>query len=89
MSANGDLTLQIPPAHTTPTSRPVRPTCCTSAICSSTALPVNDASTGGNTTGWWRAEKALAAVDAQTRIVLGHGPLGDRAAQRYRTMLAV
>ena len=33
--------------------------------------------------------KALAAVDAQTRIVPGHGPLGDRAAlERYRTMLA-
>ena len=35
------------------------------------------------------AEKALAAVDAQTRIVPGHGPLGDRASlERYRTMLA-
>jgi glyoxylase-like metal-dependent hydrolase (beta-lactamase superfamily II) len=32
--------------------------------------------------------RALQMVDDKTRIVPGHGPLGDRAAlQRYRTML--
>jgi glyoxylase-like metal-dependent hydrolase (beta-lactamase superfamily II) len=35
------------------------------------------------------AGKALTAADSQTRIVPGHGPLGDRAAlERYRTVLA-
>ena len=53
------------------------------------AYPFIDASTGGNVTGMIAsAEKALGAVDAQTRIVPGHGPLGDRAAlERYRAML--
>jgi hypothetical protein len=35
------------------------------------------------------AEQALQTADAATRIVPGHGPLGDRAAlERYRVMLA-
>lgn len=34
-------------------------------------------------------ERALAFVNARTKIVPGHGPLGDRAAlEAYRTMLA-
>jgi cyclase len=53
------------------------------------SYPFIDASTGGNINGMvTAAEKALAAVDAQTRIVPGHGPLADRAAlERYRAML--
>jgi glyoxylase-like metal-dependent hydrolase (beta-lactamase superfamily II) len=52
--------------------------------------PFIDASTGGNINGMVAAaETVLAAVDTQTRIVPGHGPLGHRAAlERYRTMLA-
>jgi glyoxylase-like metal-dependent hydrolase (beta-lactamase superfamily II) len=52
--------------------------------------PFIDASTGGNINGMVAAaETALAAADTQTRIVPGHGPLGDRVAlERYRTMLA-
>ena len=51
--------------------------------------PFIDASTGGNISGMvTAAEKAVATVDAQTRIVPGHGPLADRAAlERYRAML--
>ena len=34
------------------------------------------------------SERALGIVDANTKIVPGHGPLGDRAAlQRYRSVL--
>ena len=95
LSANGDtLTLQyVPPAHTD-TDISVR-------FAKANVLhlgdlffngiyPFIDASTGGNINGMvTAAEKALAAVDAQTRIVPGHGPLGDRASlERYRTMLA-
>ena len=95
LSANGDtLTLQyVPPAHTD-TDISVR-------FAKANVLhlgdlffngiyPFIDASTGGNISGMVAAaEKALAAVDAQTRIVPGHGPLGDRASlERYRTMLA-
>jgi cyclase len=54
------------------------------------AYPFIDASTGGTINGMVTAsEQALKAVDASTKIVPGHGPLGDRAAlDRYRTMLA-
>ncbi len=52
--------------------------------------PFIDASTGGNIDGMISgAERALKLVDSRTRVVPGHGPLGDRAAlDRYRTMLA-
>jgi cyclase len=52
--------------------------------------PFIDVSTGGNMSGMIAAaDRALAMVDAKTKIVPGHGPLADRAAlQRYRTMLA-
>jgi cyclase len=53
------------------------------------AYPFIDASTRGNINGMISASgRALQMVDDKTRIVPGHGPLGDRAAlQRYRTML--
>jgi cyclase len=94
LDANGDtLTLQyVPPAHTD--------TDITVRFAKANVLhlgdlffngtyPFIDASTGGNINGMVAAsEKALATVDAQTRIVPGHGPLGDRAAlERYRAML--
>ncbi len=52
--------------------------------------PFIDGSTGGNINGMLAAANgALSAVDADTKIVPGHGPLADRAAlQRYRDMLA-
>jgi len=51
--------------------------------------PFIDASTGGNIDGMiGGAERALKLVDSRTKVVPGHGPLGDRAAlDRYRTML--
>lgn len=52
--------------------------------------PFIDASTRGNINGMISAsDRALQMVDDKTKIVPGHGPLGDRAAlQRYRAMLA-
>ena len=52
--------------------------------------PFIDASTRGNINGMISgADRALQMVNDQTRIVPGHGPLGDRAAlQKYRSMLA-
>jgi cyclase len=52
--------------------------------------PFIDASTGGNIDGMVNgAERALKLVNSRTKVVPGHGPLGDRAAlDRYRTMLA-
>ena len=95
LSANGDtLTLQyIPPAHTD-TDISVRFAKANvlhlGDLFFNGSYPFIDASTGGNINGMIAsAEKALAAVDAQTRIVPGHGPLGDRAAlDRYHTVLA-
>jgi cyclase len=51
--------------------------------------PFIDAGTGGNINGMIAAaEHALTLANATTKIVPGHGPLGDRAAlQNYRTML--
>jgi len=51
--------------------------------------PFIDASTGGNINGMINAaNKSLGMVDAQTRIVPGHGPLADRAAlAKYRDVL--
>jgi cyclase len=51
--------------------------------------PFIDAGTGGNINGMVNgAERALKLVNAQTKVVPGHGPLGDRSAlDRYRTML--
>jgi glyoxylase-like metal-dependent hydrolase (beta-lactamase superfamily II) len=51
--------------------------------------PFIDASTRGHINGMISgADRALQMVNDLTRIVPGHGPLGDRAAlQKYRTML--
>jgi glyoxylase-like metal-dependent hydrolase (beta-lactamase superfamily II) len=51
--------------------------------------PFIDASTGGNINGMiGGADRALQMANDRTKIVPGHGPLGDRAAlQKYRTML--
>ena len=51
--------------------------------------PFIDASTGGSINGMIRgAGLALKLADVKTRIVPGHGPLGDRAAlTKYRDML--
>ena len=52
--------------------------------------PFIDASTGGNIDGMIAgADRAVKLVDSRTKVVPGHGPLGDRAAlDRYRTMLS-
>jgi len=51
--------------------------------------PFIDASTGGNINGMITAAgKAIGMVDANTKIVPGHGPLADRAAlTKYRDVL--
>ena len=51
--------------------------------------PFIDASTGGRINGMIDgAERALKMTNARTKIVPGHGPLGDRAAlTRYRDMM--
>jgi glyoxylase-like metal-dependent hydrolase (beta-lactamase superfamily II) len=51
--------------------------------------PFIDASTRGNINGMiGSAARALQMVDDRTKIVPGHGPVGDRAAlQKYRTMM--
>jgi len=52
--------------------------------------PLIDGSSGGNIGGMVAAaDVALKLADSQTKIVPGHGPLGDKAAlERYRDMLA-
>ncbi|MDI3255930.1 MAG: MBL fold metallo-hydrolase [Bacillota bacterium] len=52
--------------------------------------PFIDGSTGGNLRGMVRAaETCLALADNETKIVPGHGPLGDKASlQRYHAMLS-
>ena len=52
--------------------------------------PFIDASTRGTINGMiGAADRALQMANDKTKIVPGHGPLGDRAAlQKYRTMLA-
>jgi len=52
--------------------------------------PLVDLSSGGSINGMVAAaDRVLALADANTKIIPGHGPLGDRAAlQNYRTMLA-
>jgi hypothetical protein len=52
--------------------------------------PVIDGGTGGSINGMIAAsERSLKMVDAQTRIVPGHGQLADRAAlSTYRDVLA-
>jgi cyclase len=52
--------------------------------------PFIDLSTGGSIGGMIdAAQRALGIVDAKTRIVPGHGPMGDRAAlQRYYAVLS-
>jgi glyoxylase-like metal-dependent hydrolase (beta-lactamase superfamily II) len=51
--------------------------------------PFVDLSSGGSVNGLIAAaDRVLAIADANTRIIPGHGPLGDRGAlQAYRTML--
>ena len=51
--------------------------------------PFIDLSTGGSIGGMIEAaQRALGIVDGKTRIVPGHGPMGDRAAlQRYYSVL--
>ena len=51
--------------------------------------PFIDASTGGNVNGMINsANKFIGMADASTKIVPGHGPLGDRAAlTKYRDVL--
>ncbi len=51
--------------------------------------PFIDASTGGNVNGMINsANKFIGMVDASTKIVPGHGPLGDRVAlTKYRDVL--
>ncbi len=51
--------------------------------------PLIDTSTGGTINGMIKGVDAvLALADEQTKVVPGHGPLGDKAAlQNYRTML--
>lgn len=51
--------------------------------------PFIDASTGGNINGMIAsADTALDLVDAQTKIIPGHGPLGDKASLgKYRDVL--
>ena len=53
--------------------------------------PFIDYSTGGNIGGIiTAAESALGKVDDNTKIVPGHGPLGDKAAlTRYRDMMVI
>ena len=53
--------------------------------------PFIDAGTGGNINGMILAAGAgINLVDADTKIVPGHGPMGDRAALvRYRDMLTI
>jgi cyclase len=52
--------------------------------------PLIDVSSGGSVDGMvGAADRVLGMVDANTKIIPGHGPLGDRAAlQTYRTMVA-
>jgi cyclase len=52
--------------------------------------PFIDASTGGNINGMIAgASRGIGLTDADTKIVPGHGPLGDRAAlTKFRDMLA-
>ena len=52
--------------------------------------PFIDASTRGTINGMISAaDRAMQMVDDRTKIVPGHGPLGNRAAlQKYRTMMA-
>ena len=52
--------------------------------------PLVDLASGGSIDGMIAAaDRVLGMADANTRIIPGHGPLGDRAAlQTYRTVLA-
>ena len=52
--------------------------------------PFIDASTGGNTNGMIAgATRGISLADGDTKIVPGHGPLGDKAAlTKFRDMLA-
>jgi glyoxylase-like metal-dependent hydrolase (beta-lactamase superfamily II) len=95
LQANGEgLELaHIPPAHTD-TDISIRFTKANVLHLGDTFFngmyPVIDGGTGGGINGMIAAaERSLKMVDAQTRIVPGHGPLADRAAlTKYRDMLA-
>jgi len=51
--------------------------------------PIIDVESGGRSAGMIAAaERVLARIDADTRLIAGHGPIGDRASlERYRDML--
>lgn len=57
----------------------------------SAGFPLIDLSSGGSLHGFITAtERALRAIDANTKIIPGHGPLGDKARlQAYHDMLVV
>jgi cyclase len=52
--------------------------------------PLVDLASGGSSDGFiTAADRVLALADANTKIIPGHGPLGDRVAlQAFRTMMA-
>jgi glyoxylase-like metal-dependent hydrolase (beta-lactamase superfamily II) len=52
--------------------------------------PLVDLASGGSSEGFiTAADRVLALADANTKIIPGHGPLGDRVAlQAFRTMMA-
>ncbi|MBI4264236.1 MAG: MBL fold metallo-hydrolase [Acidobacteria bacterium] len=94
LQANGD-TIElgyIPPSHTD-TDISIRYTRANVLHLGDTFFngmyPVIDGGTGGSITGMIAAaDRSLKMADARTRIVPGHGPVGDRAAlERFRDMM--
>jgi cyclase len=95
VSANGDqiILAHVPPAHT---DTDILVHFSTANVLHMGDLffngtyPFIDASTRGTINGMISAaDRALQMANDKTRIVPGHGPLGDRAVlQKYRTMLA-
>ena len=94
INANGERIeiVYVPPAHTD-TDVSIH---CTKAnvlhlgdLFFNGMYPFIDASTGGNINGMIAAaDAALKHADASTKIIPGHGPLGDRPAlSKYRDML--
>ena len=94
INANGERIeiVYVPPAHTD-TDVSIH---CTKAnvlhlgdLFFNGIYPFIDAGTGGNINGMIAAaDAALKHADASTKIIPGHGPLGDRAAlSKYRDML--
>ena len=75
----------------TSSSASARRTCCTWATCFTGGFPFIDGNTGGTLDGLIRAhETVLPTVDDNTKIIRGHGPLGNKAElQAYHDMLVV